>query len=690
MDNPLDAQLPSIQTLVRLCLVAAAGDGRPADRPRRLPRATATSFGRRARASATRRSTRSGSSAPSAPASRRGSTWAGSAEALGATLAGVDNSGDLGLVLWAAAATSRPSPSARSRRSLDFGPLARERGGGRGPHDRARVGRHRPRRGARRRRRRRARRARAASTGPSRTSSAQRGASGLFCFARPLAPAPPPGRRALLQVRARLLRRAGLRDRRLPRAGRGRGRSRGARGGARGRRAAPRAPAPARPVGVALQRAHRRRSSTSTRSTRCTRTGWRRWRSSRSSARSACPPRPRSRAGVAWLFGENELGERLVDEERGVVWRSIRRRAPLRAVVYPLKLASLAGVGRGLDLGARLAGPRTLEVDREMRPYHLGWCLYALAELAGEPRRAHWPSPTLKTGEPAPGPAPGIALGMRVLHVLDRSLPGRRRLHDAGGGDPRAPGGARDRPVALTGVAPGRRRHHRASSSAASPLPHHASRRRSPRLGARAARRARRSRWPRSAAASSTVAPRGARRPDPRALPRPLRAPGATPPRAASACPSVYEIRAFWEDAAAQQGRGRRGSARYGAIRAAETFVARSVDAVVAICDGIRRDLARPRRRRGPGLRGPERRRHRALRAPAPRRGARRALRLPRQARDRVPRHALPLRGRGAPPARRWRGSRRRATTCAASSSAPARPRPSSGSATPSSGSATG
>ena len=55
--------------------------------------------------------------------------------------------------------------------------------------------------------------------------------------------------------------------------------------------------------------------------------------------------------------------------------------------------------------------------------------------------------------------------------------------------------------------------------------------------------------------------------------------------------PSVYEIRAFWEDAAEQRGHGRRGSARYTTIRALETRLARSVDAVVTICEGLRRDL---------------------------------------------------------------------------------------------------
>jgi glycogen synthase len=55
--------------------------------------------------------------------------------------------------------------------------------------------------------------------------------------------------------------------------------------------------------------------------------------------------------------------------------------------------------------------------------------------------------------------------------------------------------------------------------------------------------------------------------------------------------PVVYEIRAFWEDAAEYSGRGRRGSPRYAATRALETHLASSVDVVVAICEGIRRDL---------------------------------------------------------------------------------------------------
>jgi PEP-CTERM/exosortase A-associated glycosyltransferase len=55
--------------------------------------------------------------------------------------------------------------------------------------------------------------------------------------------------------------------------------------------------------------------------------------------------------------------------------------------------------------------------------------------------------------------------------------------------------------------------------------------------------------------------------------------------------PFVYEVRAFWEDAAAHQGRGSPGSPRYAAARALETQLFRRADAVVALCDGIRRDL---------------------------------------------------------------------------------------------------
>ena len=108
--------------------------------------------------------------------------------------------------------------------------------------------------------------------------------------------------------------------------------------------------------------------------------------------------------GAAWLFGDNEIDAPIADEERAVVWRSVRRRAPHRRVLRPLEAASLLRFGRTLDLGARLAGKGALEIDRETRPYHLGWCLYAFAEIAARCRDDRGdavcedPRPTLRTG----------------------------------------------------------------------------------------------------------------------------------------------------------------------------------------------------------------------------------------------------------------------------------------------------
>ena len=57
--------------------------------------------------------------------------------------------------------------------------------------------------------------------------------------------------------------------------------------------------------------------------------------------------------------------------------------------------------------------------------------------------------------------------------------------------------------------------------------------------------------------------------------------------------PLVYEIRAFWEDAAVGNGTGREGSARYRLTRLLETHAARKADAVAVICEGLRDDLIR-------------------------------------------------------------------------------------------------
>ncbi len=55
--------------------------------------------------------------------------------------------------------------------------------------------------------------------------------------------------------------------------------------------------------------------------------------------------------------------------------------------------------------------------------------------------------------------------------------------------------------------------------------------------------------------------------------------------------PVVYEIRAFWEDAAVDHGSTREGSLRYRLTRALETWAVQRADAVTVICEGLRRDL---------------------------------------------------------------------------------------------------
>ncbi|WP_017666331.1 TIGR04063 family PEP-CTERM/XrtA system glycosyltransferase [Porphyrobacter sp. AAP82] len=69
---------------------------------------------------------------------------------------------------------------------------------------------------------------------------------------------------------------------------------------------------------------------------------------------------------------------------------------------------------------------------------------------------------------------------------------------------------------------------------------------------------------------------------------------GAAAERAARALgvPFVYEIRAFWEDAAVGNLSGTQGNLKYRLTRALETRVARGADALFTICHGLKDDLA--------------------------------------------------------------------------------------------------
>jgi hypothetical protein len=84
-----------------------------------------------------------------------------------------------------------------------------------------------------------------------------------------------------------------------------------------------------------------------------------------------------AKRGVPWMFGANELGVDMAPLDRGMTYRSIRRRRPLD------RLWLYANTGLAGRLGRQRKGPgRILEVNRTCRPYELGWLVEAWAEDA--------------------------------------------------------------------------------------------------------------------------------------------------------------------------------------------------------------------------------------------------------------------------------------------------------------------
>jgi hypothetical protein len=84
---------------------------------------------------------------------------------------------------------------------------------------------------------------------------------------------------------------------------------------------------------------------------------------------------------IDWNYGANELGVQMYDAETGMVYRSIRRKQRL-ARAHQVRNAAAAYLGAA----PRLAERDELELNRSMRPYHLGWLLEAWAgreHLAG-------------------------------------------------------------------------------------------------------------------------------------------------------------------------------------------------------------------------------------------------------------------------------------------------------------------
>jgi hypothetical protein len=75
-----------------------------------------------------------------------------------------------------------------------------------------------------------------------------------------------------------------------------------------------------------------------------------------------------------WNYGANELGVQIFDREAQMIYRSIRRKPRFARARQARNAAATY-----LRAAPRLAEPEELEVNRAMRPYHLGWLLEAWA-----------------------------------------------------------------------------------------------------------------------------------------------------------------------------------------------------------------------------------------------------------------------------------------------------------------------
>lgn len=79
--------------------------------------------------------------------------------------------------------------------------------------------------------------------------------------------------------------------------------------------------------------------------------------------------------GVNWLFRINELDVDMVDWEHHIIWRDIEQTAPASMARYMTTFLAEAGFEKLIRL---LDSAESLRVNHEMRPYELGWLLYAL------------------------------------------------------------------------------------------------------------------------------------------------------------------------------------------------------------------------------------------------------------------------------------------------------------------------
>ena len=84
------------------------------------------------------------------------------------------------------------------------------------------------------------------------------------------------------------------------------------------------------------------------------------------------------KAGLQWILGNNELNQNLLLAEQGIIWRDIEKREPakvsrsLRALLCVSGLRFLHSLADKCFIG--------FCINRECRPYELGWVLYAWAD----------------------------------------------------------------------------------------------------------------------------------------------------------------------------------------------------------------------------------------------------------------------------------------------------------------------
>jgi hypothetical protein len=81
--------------------------------------------------------------------------------------------------------------------------------------------------------------------------------------------------------------------------------------------------------------------------------------------------------GLNWLFGSNELDLVMVDLDKNLIWRDIERTFPVLTTRYLSMFLAEIGFKAPIQI---LDSPYGLKLNHEMRPYELGWLLYAFGD----------------------------------------------------------------------------------------------------------------------------------------------------------------------------------------------------------------------------------------------------------------------------------------------------------------------